>query len=282
MESLTKEINCEWRVKVKNRLTFYVEIYLNLFVQNLKSLMSYRADFILSMIVMIFINITGFISFYIIFDNFPTIMGWNCYEMIFLYGFSLIALTPAQCCFENNWNLRGVVFSGDFIKYCFKPINIFFYYISETFDIKGLGQFGFGVFTLCFAWDKLNIDFSLLVLIKLMIQLFGASLFMIGILNFASAICFYTVNGTYYIMMLANKFKDYARYPVTIFNGVLRFVFTFIIPIAFMTYYPSLEFLDEREKSFFTYLTPIYGLVFFYLSYRFWMHGAKKYNGTGS
>gem|GEM_PF-3585816 len=31
-----------------------------------------------------------------------------------------------------------------------------------------------------------------------------------------------------------------------------------------------------------TYLTPVYGILFFYLSYKFWMRGAYKYSGTGS
>ena len=111
----------------KRGLLFYFNIYRKILAQDLKSKMSYRADFIISTIGMIFTNISGFISFWIIFKNFPSIKGWGYYEMLFLYGFSLIALTPVQCFFDNNWNLRNHVYSGDFIKYCFRPINIFFY-----------------------------------------------------------------------------------------------------------------------------------------------------------
>lgn len=267
---------------MKHGLKFYCELYITLFVQNLKSIMSYRVDFIISLIAMVFVNVVGFISFYIIFNNFPTIMGWDYYEILFMYGFSIIALTPAQCCFDNNWNLRESVYSGDFIKYCIKPINIFFSFISETFDAKGLGQLIFGICTFGYAWKKLNLDFSFLIFLKMLIYLSGASLFMIGILNFSAGICFFALNGNYYIMMLTNKFKDYARYPITILNGALKFIFTFIIPIAFMAYYPSLLLLKSKETAFLSYLTPVYGVVFFYLSYRFWLHGAKKYNGTGS
>ena len=53
----------------------------------------YRADFIISTIGMIFTNISGFVSFWIVFRNFPSIAGWNYYEILFLYGFSLISLT---------------------------------------------------------------------------------------------------------------------------------------------------------------------------------------------
>ena len=99
----------------KKRIKFYLKIYFKILVQDLKSKMNYRSDFIISLIGMIFTNIVGFISFGILFSKFPTINGWNYYEILFLYGFSLVSLTPVQCFFDNNWNLRKYVYSGDFI-----------------------------------------------------------------------------------------------------------------------------------------------------------------------
>lgn len=265
-----------------NKIKYYLRIYQKLFIQNLKSKMSYRFDFFISLLGILFVNLSGFVAFWIIFKNFSSLMGWSYYEMLFLYGFSLIALTPVQCFFDNNWNLLSYVFSGDFIKYCFKPVDIFFYYISEVFDVKGIGQFIIGIIILLHSCNHLNIVFSALMIIKLIFALISSSLFMIAIMNFASASSFYIVNGSYFVMILSNKFKDYAKYPITIFNSFMRFIFTFIIPVGFMAYYPSLEFISTKKPIFLTYITPIYGIVFFYLSYKFWIRGAKKYNGTGS
>ena len=192
-----------------------------------------------------------------------------------------MALTPVQCFFDNNWNLRHYVYSGDFIKYCFRPINLFFYYISEVFDIKGVGQFLFGIGTLTYSWQKLQLEISLLIIVKLVIALITASLFMIALMNAAAASCFW-IMGSGYIMVTAFKFKDYAKYPITIFNTVFRFVFTFIIPIAFIAYYPSLFFLRPDNIPLLAWLSPLLGLLFFYISYKIWMKGAISYNGTGS
>ena len=131
-------MNNELLAMPKRGFRFYMHIYRKILIQDLKSKMSYRADFIISTFGMIMTNVVGFLSFYILFRNFPSINGWDYFEMLFLYGFSLIALTPLQCLFDNNWNLRFAVRTGDFIKYCFRPINIFFYFISEVFDIMGL------------------------------------------------------------------------------------------------------------------------------------------------
>ncbi len=265
----------------RKSLSFYFRIYCKILAQDLKSKIRYRADFIISTIGMICTNISGFISFWIMFRNFPSIDGWNYYEILFLYGFSLISLTPVQCFFDNNWSLRQNVYTGDFIKYCFRPINLFFYYQSEVFDVKGLGQLAFGIGTLVYAWIKLGLGFSVLMLLKLIIFLLTASLIMIALQNAAAATCFW-IQNSFYVLDLAYRFRDYAKYPVTIFSKAFRFIFTFVMPIAFIAYYPSLVILRPDQIPILSWLSPVIGVLFFFISYKIWMYGATRYSGTGS
>ena len=104
---------------------------------------------------------------------------------------------------------------------------------------------------------------------------------MIAIMNIAAATCFWMTNSGY-VMTTAFKLKDYAKYPVSIFSRVFRFIFTFIIPIGFISYYPSTMFVKASQLSVYTYLTPVVGIFFFILSYKIWMYGAKNYSGTGT
>lgn len=266
----------------RNKLSYYAHIYFKIQLQDIKSKMSYRADFVISMLGMILMNLSGFLAFWITFQNFPSIMGWNYYEILFMYGFSLLALTPVQLFFDNNWNLRNYVYTGEFIKYCFRPINLFFYYISEVFDIKGISQFIFGCITLGYAWSKLQIGMSFFIILKLIIALISASLFMIAIMNVAAASGFWIINNAGFLMSFIFKLKDYAKYPVSIYNPIIRFIFTFLIPIAFISYYPSIVFLRPNEIPILTYISPLFGVFCFYISYKIWMKGALSYSGTGS
>ena len=173
------------------------------------------------------------------------------------------------------------VYSGDFIKYCFRPINMFFYYQSEVFDIKGLGQLAFGIGTLCYSWSKIGLAVTPLMILKVIIFVLTASLVMIALQNAASAACFW-IQNSFYILDFVFRFKDYARYPITIFSPVFRFIFTFIMPIAFIAYYPSLVILRPDEVPLLSWLSPLFGAFFFFLSYKLWMFGASRYSGTGS
>ncbi len=269
------------KIKKRYGLRWYLHLYLMIILQDIKGKMSYRADFIISNIGMILTNMAGFMAFWIIFQNFPSINGWTFHQMLYMYGFSLMALTPVQCLFDNNWQLRMNVYTGDFIKYCFRPINVFFYYISEVFDMKGLGQLAFGTVTVVYAWHHLRLPVTVGILLLFVFELIFASLFMIALMNIAAATNFWLMGSTF-IMIFAFNFKDYARYPITIFGPVFRFIFTFIIPIAFLAYYPCMPFLRQEAIPLLTYTLPLFGIVFFYISYKVWMKGARGYSGTGS
>lgn len=269
-------------VVLKRRgLAFYTKIYFKIIAQDIKSKMSYRADFIISTIGMIATNVAGFIAFLIMFGKFPSINGWGYYEILFLYGFSLISITPTQCLLDNNWSLRRYVYDGDFVKYCFRPINLWFYYVSEVFDVKGLGQFAFGLGTLIYAWVKLAIPVSVLLILKVIVGLITASLFMMALQNAAAASCFW-IQNSFWLLDISLKMKDYAKYPVSIFNGGFKFIFTFILPVAFMAYYPSLAILRPDDVPVLTWLSPVLGVAALYGSYKLWMKGASKYDGSGS
>ena len=250
--------------ETRRGLRFYIKIYGMIVAQDLKSKMSYRADFILSMVGILLSNVVGFVTFWVLFQNFPSIMGWEYYEILFFYGFSMLSLTPVQCFFDNNWNLRTNIYDGDFIKYYFRPLNIFFYYQSEVFDIKGIGQFLFGIGTIVYTWDKLSIPCTIGNILLLFLSFISASLFMIALMNIAAALNFWLVDFAL-MMQFVWKFKDYARYPITIFSTVFRILFTFIIPIAFITYYPSLFFLRPNDVPLLSYFTPVLGILFFYI-----------------
>lgn len=132
-----------------------------------------------------------------------------------------------------------------------------------------------------YAWNKLKLDVSPQIILLFILSFITASTFMIALINIGSSICFLSINSDV-VMAFIFRFKDYAKYPVSIFNPILQFIFTFIIPIAFIAYYPSLFFLRPHDIPLLSYFYPVFGIIFFYISYKIWMKGALSYNGTGT
>lgn len=249
--------------------------------QYLKERMQYRADFLCDVIGMIVTNIFGISTFWVVFHNITELGGFSFNEMLFMYGFALMAMSPQQLLLDNAWMLSNKVVTGEFIKYCFRPVNMLFYYMSERVDVKGFSQFGIGTVILIMAWRKLEIPLTVMNIIMFMILWIGAVLICMALIVLSSTFGFMG-GGTNAAVFLASDLKGYGSYPLTIFNHVLRFLFTFILPIGFIAYYPASYFWGNKNGGILTYLSALIGAVFFWISCRIWEHFAQRYAGTGS
>jgi ABC-2 type transport system permease protein len=83
-------------------------------------------------------------------------------------------------------------------------------------------------------------------------------------------------------MDLAWRLREYSPYPMSIFDGFFKVLFTYIIPIGFVAFYPSQIFLQPDSVSPAVYFSPLVGIVFFIIASWVWTKGVNSYSGTGS
>ena len=259
----------------------YIRLYFLTEALYIKGRMQYRVDFIISSIGMFVSSLATLGIFWVIFDNVPNISGWTLMEMVFIYAFYMIAISPMQILFDHAWQLRFHVQQGSFIKYYFRPLNMMFYYMSEMFDIKGLTQLAAGIILLIYASIQLNIDWTLARFALLLMTVFSAALVQISIIVAASCATFWVMDS-YPVLGLAWKLREFSPYPMTIFDGAFRFTFTYLIPIGFVAFYPSQLFLRPEEVSPLIYFSPIIGIGLFAITYWIWTKGVNSYTGTGA
>jgi len=259
----------------------YLRLYFIIEAQYIKARMQYRADFVISSIGMFFSSLATLGIFWVILKSVPDLAGWSLMEMVFIYAFYMIAISPMQILFDHAWQLRFHIQRGTFLKYYFRPLNMMFYYMSEMFDLKGITQLVVGVVLLVYASIQLHIDWTPIRVVLLFIALFSAALVQISIIVIAACASFWVLDS-YPVLGLAWKLREFSPYPMTIFDGAFRFVFTFIIPIGFVSFYPSQLFLRPQDVSSLVYFSPVVGIGLFALTYWVWTKGVNSYTGTGS
>jgi ABC-2 type transport system permease protein len=115
--------------------------------------------------------------------------------------------------------------------------------------------------------------------IALMLTLAGcAILYALAILVVSSAFFVVRLDNLTYLFQ---SIFDAARWPATIFRGVFRFLFTFVIPLALMTTYPALALLGRLRTS--TALFSICGAALFLaLSRGVWLRAIARYRSASS
>ena len=89
---------------------------------------------------------------------------------------------------------------------------------------------------------------------------------------------------------MANAFtyggNTITSYPLSIFPSELVKAMTFVVPLAFVNWYPSPHILDQPDPlgypEWTQWLSPVVAVVVIALALRVWQAGVRSYRSTGS
>ena len=260
----------------------YLQMYRIFIAQELKRLLEYKGDFIIGVIGLFISQIFNILFLAIIFSKIPNLLGWKYYQIVFIYGFSLIPKGLDHMLFDNLWNVgHNIVRKGEFDKYLTRPINSLFYVLVEKFQADAFGELIIGIMLISYSLSQLDVKISLIRIIALIVVIPFATLIYTSIKIATSALAFWikrSGNITYMLYML----NDFSKYPVTIYNKVIRNIITYIIPFAFTGFLPACYFLKGENVLFNIGGTIIISLVFLFISINIWNIGINHYESAGS
>ena len=66
----------------------YLKLYNKFLKQYIKTLMEYRADFLLGLIGFVLVQGVGIVFIGLVFNSIPTLKGWSFYEILFIFYYS--------------------------------------------------------------------------------------------------------------------------------------------------------------------------------------------------
>ena len=260
----------------------YFKLYSKFLQQYIKSLMEYRADFILGLIGFIFIQFTGVIFLTLIFNMIPSLDGWSFYEILFIYGFAQIPRGIDHVFTDYLWIFTWkTIVHGEFDKYLLRPINPLFQVIAESFQPDGFGEIIIGISLVVISSAKLGLVFGVVdILLMIMVILFATFIYTAIKLAVAS-IAFWVKFAQSYLFMVY-QLSDFAKYPMGIYPKAIQIILIGIIPFAFTGYFPGAYFLGKENIFIGIGLTCIVAIVAITIAYRIWLIGVSKYESSGS
>ncbi len=98
--------------------------------------------------------------------------------------------------------------------------------------------------------------------------------------------CFWTVQAKEVTHVVTYGGDAVASYPLDIFRGSVRRLFTFVVPLAFVNYEPALFLLGRADPlgvpDSVRLLSPLAALIMALLARYAWRQGVLHYQSTGS
>lgn len=260
---------------------FYLSIFWDYLKAYMKTRLTYRTDFWVEVISDLVFQGVNLLFILVVFRHTNLLGGWSQDEILFIYGYFMIPYGIFSC-FFNLWDFtERYIVKGEMDRILTRPAYNLVQLLLENFDPPSLLGAVTGGLVMGYAWMQLGIPlhwydpFVLLVLIIGSVMIYG------GIYMILTSISFFSDAPTGILPLMYN-IQQYGRYPVNIYNKMMKFVLTWIIPFAFVGVYPSAFFLEKEVTRAFTLLTPVMGLLFLGLGLIVWNYGVRKYRGAGS
>jgi ABC-2 type transport system permease protein len=263
-----------------------VAAYTALVRASFRSQATYRLSLGLLLVASAGANISDFLVLLVIFTHLPRLGGWSLYEIGLVYGISGVGFGITDLAVGNLDKLPLLIRSGDFDGLLLRPLNSLFQVLVGEIGIRRLGAVLQSAGVLLLSLAHLNVHWTAPRVLVFAMSFVTGPLIFGSVWVIAMTHVFWTVDSG----EAANAFTYGGRYltsyPVNVFAGWLRDLLAFVIPLAFVAYYPVLLILGRPDPiglpSWLPLLTPAIAAALPFAARAVWMQGVRHYRGTGT
>lgn len=264
-----------------SNIIYNIKLYFMMFIASIKSMVEYRVDFIVGMISQILYELIEIIFIIIVFKNTNSINGWNFYEVLLLFGLLNIALGYVDLFFDEMYEVGPhYIKDGSFDLILLRPIHPIISIMSKSQSLTAFGYIVIGLIVSIISLIKLNIIINFqTILFILFITLIGGII--IGAIITILCVTSFWVMDSNEIMWSAFTMYKFSEYPLSVYNNFIKFILVFILPFAFVSFFPA-SYLLNRDYGIFSFIAPIIAILLWFVAVKFWNWGLKYYKSSGS
>ena len=248
--------------------------------------LEYRGEYMVRTLSKILAWSTGFIMVMVLLMRFREVGGWNVYEVLFLYALNMLTHAMAGTFFMNSFeNLPRNIQQGHFDEVLTKPVSPLFYYVCTNISAGYTSNYAIGISVIAVCFYQLSIPVTFLNILWLIIVIIGGCMIQAAGFIISNVSAFWLVKSESIMGFFFYDIRSFLQYPITIYGFSIQLLVTFILPYAFISFYPAQYFLGRTETLFhpvFQFLTPLVGIVLYFIAVILWNNGLNNYKSTGS
>lgn len=268
-----------------SRVKYYIKVARTMLRMNIQAGFEYPM-FILGWLLSNPIQfIVGFATIRFVVMEFSSINGWGYNELAFLYGLAVISHALSMMIFVQFWWLGSCILEGELDRYLLRPMNMLFQYMMQTFNVIGITDLVPGLLVFGYGCIKVDFKWSITNILLLLAAIIGATLIRGAILMIIGSLSFWTKSTNDFGAISQELFDRTTMYPITMYPKGLQFIFTFIIPLAWITFYPASGLLGKGGFSMpvnMSIITFLVGIVAIIIASTMFYIGSQRYESAGS
>ncbi len=254
---------------------------------NLKLMLEYKFDRVFVAVAIFCREMISVVVMYLILIRFIRIKGWELNELMFLYSFLFLSYSLFVFFFTGIRDFDQIVYSGEFDRVLTRPVGLIFQIISSKVDYPAtLGHGIVGVILFMYTSNSIGIEWNARNVSYYVFALVGGAIIQASLFMISSCFSFWAIRTTNLRNLIFFNSRRFAGYPISFYPAIIQKMLIFIVPFAFVSYFPALYFLQKPEMKMFwngyLYFTPVVGIIMFGVVYVFWKIGVRNYSSSGN
>ena len=246
---------------------------------SLKSQFQYRSSFILKCFVMFITYFCEFISTFFLIRKVSDINNWSKYEIMLIYGMATVAYAMSRLLLCGINNIPRQLKNGKFRIKLIRPERDLFCTMIEEIPVDRLGQVLLGLLIIIYSCVK---NFSSTSIFWLVVFLVTGTLIYSSIFIITASVSFWIINSLELLGIFTHGTLRAIVFPITIYSQILHELFTYLVPVAFISYYPAMVILNkEGDHNVIKLVIFLVAALMWGIAKLVWKLGIKKYEVAG-
>lgn len=250
---------------------------------SLKSRWVDRGDFLIGAVSIALHQGLGIAFLSVVFGHIPRLAGWSFPEVLLVFGAFHTVTGLFYLVFSwTMWFSNVYLINRRLDAVLCRPVPALLQIVAEGVgrSLAELPGLAFGVAILAYSAGRMGLEVSLPQVIVFAFLLLAGAATLGGLFTLLALSAFW-FRATRSAAEPLLPVLDFAQYPLTIYAGWLRFVFTFVLPLGAVSYWPSAWFLGANRLATVLVVLP-WTLAVWAMVSIVWARGVRRYQSAGT
>ena len=271
---------------ILSTLKYYATVGLYMMKLNLQGQMEYPSFLIGWFLANALQFAVGIGTLWVVTVRFQNINGWEFNQIAFMYGLGIISHALSIIIFIQTWYIDGLVVYGEFDRMLLRPMNVYFQFCFHNLNLIGLTDMLPGIIIFIFGAASSGFTVSIVNILSVTAVITGATMIRGGIYTLVGCVGFWTKSTRSLTRAAQDVFIKSIMYPMTIYNWTIQAIFTFLLPVGFISFYPASAFFGKDAGFEFPGPVTLWvlgaGLTVMVVARQVFKMGLKRYDSAGN
>lgn len=261
-----------------------IRLYLLLVRASVRSQLQYRFGVATRVVGLVLVYAGQIINLKLLLSRYPDINGWGFGSIILLFGLAILSWAVVLVTFFHFRNLEEFVVTGQFDGFMTRPFSPFLQFMAVRVPVFAVAQLIFSAVIFAWATSLAAFEWTWGKALFLIPAIIGGWLIQGAACVVVGTFAFWTTRSSALYHTIVRPAREMTWYPIDIYPVLLQVVFSTVLPLAFVNYFPAHYLLDRSPlglPGWLPFAAPAVGVLSIWGAYKFWLWGMDRYQGAG-